>query len=93
MEKLSQGVPSTSSSVRQMRTPGNGCRSHHTSKQRRQLLGWSVSTHVRQLSQPQECAGTTWYSNVNWTYGEDWDELTYITYDFELGKGDEENTY
>jgi len=38
---------------------------------------------MRVMSQPQECQGKEWYEHVNWTYGDYYDELHYITYDYE----------
>lgn len=33
------------------------------------------------MSQPQECQGEGWYDDASWTWGDYWDELSYITYD------------
>lgn len=35
------------------------------------------------MSQPKERQRAEWYSNVTWTYGDYYDELAYITYDYE----------
>lgn len=49
--------------------------------------GWSVhgyrqlTKHVHAVPQSQECTGAEWYEDVNWTYGDYWDELYYITYE------------
>lgn len=83
MEKLSQELPSTSSSVREVRTPGNSCGSRNTSVSRRSVLECQIPKPLHVMPQQEVSTRTAWYTDVNWTYGEYFDELTYITYDFE----------
>ena len=36
------------------------------------------------MSPTQERARTEWYQDVTWTWGDYYDELTYISYDYEV---------
>ena len=36
------------------------------------------------MSQPKERTRTSWYEEVTWTWGDYYDELTYISYDYEV---------
>ncbi len=33
------------------------------------------------MPQPQECQRARWYTECTWTWGDDWEELVYITYE------------
>lgn len=35
---------------------------------------------VHVMSQPQECQGEGWYDDASWTWGDYWEDLSYITY-------------
>ena len=83
MEKLPQELPGTSPSVREVRTPGNGRGSRRTCVAGRSVLERQIPKPLYVMPQPQVSTRTTWYTDVNWTYGDYFDELTYITYDFE----------
>ena len=81
MEATSQDILSTQSRMRQVRVDSHGCRPHQTSDTGRQLLAWSVPSYVQAVPPAQECQGEGWYDDVTWTWGDYYDELTYITYE------------
>jgi len=83
MEKLSEELLGTSSSVREVRTPGNGCGSRCASVARRGVLERQIPKPLHVMPQPQVSQRAGWYIDANWTYGEYFDELTYISYDSE----------
>lgn len=39
---------------------------------------------MQAMSPTQERARTEWYQDVTWTWGDYYDELTYISYDYEV---------
>jgi len=84
MEAIQKDIPTTAPRVRQVRLGSNSRGPHHTSKSRRQLLGWTISTHVQVMSHEQERQRASWYEEVTWTWGDYYDELTYISYDYEV---------
>lgn len=83
VENIQKGLPQTSSVVREVSSRIGGGGSRHPSDARRRLLCRTIPSVVRVMSQPQECQGKEWYEHVNWTYGDYYDELHYITYDYE----------
>jgi len=84
MEAIQKDIPTTASRLRQVRMGSNSRGPHHTSESGRQLLGWAISTHVQVMPQPQERTRASWYEEVTWTWGDYYDELTYISYDYEV---------
>ena len=65
MEATTQDIPSTQSYMRQVRMDSHGCRPHQASDTGRQLLAWSVPSHVQAVPPAQECQGEGWYDHVN----------------------------
>jgi len=84
METIQKDIPATTSRLRQVRMASNSGRPHYTSESGRQLLGWAIPTDVQVMSQPQERTRASWYEEVTWTWGDYYDELTYISYDYEV---------
>ena len=84
MEAIQKDILTTAPCVRQVRLGSDSGGPHHTSESGRQLLGWTISTYVQVMSQPQERTRTSWYEEVTWTWGDYYDELTYISYDYEV---------
>ena len=41
----------------------------------------SIPSYVQAVPPAQECEGEGWYTHVEWTWGDYYDELTYITYE------------
>ena len=81
MEAVTQSILSTQPYLCQVRLDSYSCRPHQTRDPGRQLLAWSISSHVQAVPPTQECQGEGWYDDVTWTWGDYYDELVYITYD------------
>ena len=82
MAQTSQGISKATPSVRSMRLAGQRSRSHQASDARRWLLRCkqpAATVHV--MPQSQECQGEGWYDDATWTWGDYYDELSYITYE------------
>ena len=84
MEAIQKDVFATAPCVRQVRMGSDSGGPHHTSKPGRQLLGWTIPTYVQVMSYEQERQRASWYQEVTWTWGDYYDELTYISYDYEV---------
>jgi hypothetical protein len=67
--------------MRQVRLGSDSGRPHQASDTGRQLLAWSIPSHVQAVPPAQECQGEGWYDDVTWTWGDYYEELTYITYE------------
>lgn len=81
MEATTQDILSTQPRMRQVRLGSDSGRPHQASDTGRQLLAWSIPSHVQAVPPAQECQGEGWYDDVTWTWGDYYDELTYITYE------------
>ena len=81
MEATTQDIPSTQPYLCQVWVDRHGCGPHQASDAGRQLLAWSISSHVQAVPPAQECQGEGWYDDVTWTWGDYYDELVYITYE------------
>lgn len=82
MEKTTQSIPEATPSVRSMWMAGQRSRPHQASDAGRCLLRRqqpAATVHV--MPQPQECEGAAWYDDASWTWGDYYDELSYITYE------------
>ena len=84
MEAIQKDIPATAPGLRQVRLGSYSRRPHYTSKPGRQLLGGTIPTNVQVMPQPQERTRASWYEEVTWTWGDYYDELTYISYDYEV---------
>jgi len=72
----------TTPSMRSVRMAGQRSRPHQASDAGRWLLRRSQpAATVHAMPQPQECQGEGWYDDATWTYGDYFDDLTYITYE------------
>ena len=80
METAAQDILGTQSHMRGVWLGSYSCRSHYASVTRWQLLAWSIPSYVQAVPPAQECKGEGWYTHVEWTWGDYYDELTYITY-------------
>ena len=83
VENIQKGILETSPVVRQMSSRIGCSGSRCPGDARRRLLRGTIPSVMRVMSQPQECQGKEWFEHVNWTYGDYYDELHYITYDYE----------
>ena len=81
MEAAAQDISSTQSNMCGLWMGSDSCRPHYASVTRRQLLARAISSHVQAVPPAQECQGEGWYTHVEWTWGDYYDELTYITYE------------
>jgi len=81
MEATTQDILSTQPRMRQVRLGSDSGRPHQASDTGRQLLAWSIPSHVQAVPPAQECQGEGWYDDVTWTWGDYYEELTYITYE------------
>ena len=81
MANIQKGVFEAASLVREVRVASNSCGSHQASQSGWRLLQRPIPGDVQELSQPQECAGTGWYDDATWTWGEYFEDLTYISYE------------
>jgi hypothetical protein len=76
------GVPQATSSVRRVRMAGQRGGPHQASNAGRWLLRRpQLAATVHVMPQPQECQGEGWYDEASWTWGDYYEDLTYITYE------------
>ena len=82
MEKTTQGIPKATPCVRSMRLAGQRGRPHQASNAGRRILRrQELAAAVHVMPQPQKCQGEGWYDDASWTWGDYYDELSYITYE------------
>lgn len=84
MENLSSYLPQTAPVLCQVWMASQRRGPHHTGESGRKLLERSLSIHVQAMPPAQECARAGWYEDAEWTWGEYFDQLNYITYDYEV---------
>ncbi len=80
---IQTNIPQAQSTMRALRVASNGCGSHQTSEPGRGLLSRSLPTALQVMPHAQECEGAGWYDNATWTWGDYFEELSYISYDIE----------
>ena len=82
VENITQSIPQAQHCVREVWIRCQRGGPHRASDTGRCVHGHRQSAkHVHAVPQPQECTGAEWYEEVNWTYGDYWEELYYITYE------------
>ena len=82
MAQTTQGISEAAPCMRSMRMAGKRSGPHQASDAGRCLLRrqqFAATVHL--MPQPQECQGTAWYDDASWTWGDYYDELSYITYE------------
>ena len=84
MENLSIYILKAQPLLREVWVAGHGRGPHHTSKSGRGLLERPLPSYVQAMPPAQERARAGWYDDVTWTWGDYFDELTYISYDYEV---------
>lgn len=84
MENLSIYISQAQPVLCQVRVASQRCGPYNASQSGRRLLERSIPSHVQAMSPTQERARTEWYQDVTWTWGDYYDELTYISYDYEV---------
>lgn len=82
MEKATKGMAQAVTCVRRVWLDGQRCRPHQTSVTGRCILRPQQPTVIVHVVPQQEvCQGEGWYDDATWTWGDYWDDLTYITYE------------
>ena len=82
MEETTQGISKATPCVCSMWMAGKCGGPHQASVPGRCLLRrQQLAAVVHVMPQPQECQGEGWYDDASWTWGDYYDDLTYITYE------------
>ena len=71
------------STLRPLRVASHRGGPHQTSESGRGLLSRSLPTTVQVMPHAQECQGEGWYDDASWTWGDYFDDLSYISYDIQ----------
>lgn len=80
---IQTSVLEAQSTLRALRVASDSGGPHTSSKSRRGLLSRSLPTAMQVMSHAQVSAGEGWYDDATWTWGDYWDELMYISYDYD----------
>ena len=82
MEKTTESLPSAKPSVRRVRMACKRSGPRDASNAGRGVLRrQELTTVVYVMPQQKERTRTRWYNECTWTWGEDFEELCYITYE------------
>lgn len=84
MENVSIYILKAAPVLCKVRVAGYGGGPHYASKPGRGLLERPLPSYVQAMPPTQERARAGWYDDVTWTWGDYYDELTYIVYDYEV---------
>ena len=87
MANIQTNILEAQSTLRALRVASHRGGSHQASKSGRGLLPRSLPTAVQVMPHAQECSGTGWYDDASWTWGDYFDDLSYITYEELKGVG------
>ena len=81
MANIQTNILEAQSTLRPLRVASHRGGPHQASESGRGLLSRSLPTTVQVMPHAQECSGTGWYDDASWTWGDYFDDLSYITYE------------
>jgi hypothetical protein len=81
VENIQTSILEAQPALRQVRLACHRGRPHSPSESGRGLLCGSFPSSLQTMPHAQECQGEGWYDDATWTWGDYFDELSYVTYE------------